>query len=168
MSQIQPSNEIGVEPMIDRALLAVLSRVESSDNQYAMRFEPAVFGRAPNFQLRSLVQKCNHCSQATAQMIYSTSWGQYQIMGFNIYTYFRGSIWEWMNEPDQQKITLCRFLDENGVIDYTLDTLMSNVERRMKFIRIYNGPGAMEDYWALMLKAALALGLSDVQPALKA
>jgi hypothetical protein len=44
------------------------------------------------------------CSRATAEMIYSTSWGLYQIMGFNLYGKLglELPIWQFLEAPEKQ------------------------------------------------------------------
>ena len=64
----------------------IIAYVESNNNQYAMRFEEAVyFSKNINTKIIQLIQEYNRCSKNTARMIYATSWGKYQIMGYSLY-----------------------------------------------------------------------------------
>lgn len=66
-------------------LASIVARVESAGNQWAMRFEPAVYDRPPFPPAWDACVKANRCSRATGKAILSMSWGLYQIMGFNLY-----------------------------------------------------------------------------------
>lgn len=76
-------------PNID--LFSLISQVETNHNSKAVRFEPATYSKLSVLRTDSqkliiaAIQKANACSWGTALMIYSTSWGTAQIMGFNLY-----------------------------------------------------------------------------------
>jgi hypothetical protein len=68
----------------------VIKTIESSNNQYAFRFEEKLYflHRASKTNLSKVLKRIrmiNQCSNDTALMICSTSWGLYQILGINIY-----------------------------------------------------------------------------------
>jgi hypothetical protein len=100
-------------------IIDVIKTVESSNNQYAFRFEEQLY-----FQHRSIksklskvlktVKMLNNCSDATALMIISTSWGFFQILGINVYGMcgYEKSIIDFLHSKDEQeKIfhTFCAF-----------------------------------------------------------
>lgn len=153
----------------DGDLRNVLSHVESSGNQYAMRFEDGLFKganyTAPPLSLDLIpVIKIHACSHATAAMIWYSSWGQWQFMGFNIYGKkpwqfgFDKPINVFMEHPEYQVACYEKYLDGNG-INYSLDEILASDEKRMRFIHLYNGPGDMNDYWFAMRRAIKTLGL---------
>ena len=72
---------------MDNKLLEAIAHIESNEWQYAIRFEPATYIRKMAFD-KIIIQdiiKYNKCSKETAFSIYSTSYGAWQLMGFNIY-----------------------------------------------------------------------------------
>lgn len=143
-------------------LAQVLSRVESSDNPYALRFEPAthqdvVQGRFS--QAVSRAQIANSCSLATAQIIAATSWGRYQIMGFNMYADpGRPSVGLFLGSPAEQTYELSKFL---GPLDHDPGEdaawIMSDVNKRQNFASRYNGTGNVASYATAMISAYRAL-----------
>jgi hypothetical protein len=69
----------------------VIKAVESSNNQYALRFEEKMYfhHKALKTKLSNVIKRVkmlNNCSLETALMIMSTSWGFYQILGVNLYS----------------------------------------------------------------------------------
>jgi len=73
-------------------IMKIIAYVESNYNPYAIRFEKNIFAslegskyRQKPVKILSLIQEINKCNNDTAKMIYSTSFGKYQIMGYNIY-----------------------------------------------------------------------------------
>lgn len=140
-------------------LARVIATVESGPFPYAMRFEPALWERPAIMPAQSIrpAQVANKCSAATAQMICATSWGLFQIMGFNLY----GSlgigiaIGPYLFDAEQQFNAFTRFVTLNGFdpanFDFSNDTLIH------AFARSYNGPGDVEAYAAKMKAAFAAL-----------
>jgi len=64
----------------------LISYVESNNNSFAIRFESELYKHAKSDpKILETIKSINVCSTATAKMIYCSSWGKYQIMGFNIY-----------------------------------------------------------------------------------
>src|SRR5579859_4402220 len=96
-------------PSYDPILARIVSETESSHSPLAVRFERKAFNNITNrgeiTPVLSRIMTYNHCSQDTARMIYSTSWGMYQEMGFNIYNAtfgFTGPIVSFANDVDAQ------------------------------------------------------------------
>lgn len=67
----------------------IIARIESADNSQAIRFEPAVYARIHTNlfadKIISNIRSIHHCTYETAAVIYSTSYGKYQIMGNALY-----------------------------------------------------------------------------------
>ena len=141
--------------MADLKLAQIIAAVESDNNPHAMRFEVATFQRAmdrPEIVLR--VAEQNHrCSHDTARIIYATSWGLYQIMGFNLYDpagyEFTGDIVSYLLDEEEQLLSLQAFLERKD-IDFTVQEIIDDPVRRSKFITAYNGPGDTDGYWQRM------------------
>ena len=69
----------------------LIAYVETCNNCKALRFEPATYAKLSITRsdsqklLIEKIQTANKCSWGTALMIYSSSFGATQIMGFNLY-----------------------------------------------------------------------------------
>jgi len=136
-------------------LARVIATVESGPFPYAMRFENSLWdhpAQMPSASIRPAMV-ANRCNAVTAQMICATSWGLFQIMGFNLY----GSlgltiaIGPFLFDTEQQFNAFNKFVRLNGFdaanFDFTDEAL---VER---FSRSYNGPGDVANYSQKMLRA---------------
>lgn len=122
----------------------LISEIESGQNQFALRFEPLVYARDDKeMEIISRIAGRNNCNLRTAAMIYSTSWGQYQIMGFNLYGGHLGANFEVMNvgeflsETELQNAFFNSFVIEKG-INYSLSELRDGANA-YKFGSLYNG-----------------------------
>ena len=109
----------------------IIAEVESNSFQYAIRFEPHIYiflKNRKNPQILKKIVELNKCSYETAKMIYSSSWGMYQIMGFNIYMkgYYK-SIGEFLASKDEQYNVLQEFLKQFW-IKYNCEALFSAIE----------------------------------------
>ena len=158
-------------------LAAVIRRVESSDGDAIMRFEPACYeavrtGMAGGYALHpheilDAIMTANRCSIPTAQAIFATSWGDYQAMGFTLYGDWCvapahvPSIREWLADQDLQDRAFAAWCKRHG-FDAT-DPLPSDPEI-LRFARIYNGPGAVDAYAARMKAAAVAITQARKDP----
>lgn len=141
-------------------LSEVIARVESGNNQYAVRFEPEVFERfsrdsAKFVSILGWIQRVHSCSQSTAMAIAATSWGKYQLMGENLWPHIEDSFWTYGAAPLLQDQTFGDFLIRRG-INYSLEEIMTDAVKRYHFISEYNGPGNIDAYWASIQKAAAA------------
>lgn len=127
----------------------VIGDIESSHNPAALRFEPLTYENAPhvNDALKS-IKECNLCSLDTARMIYSTSWGEFQIMGRNLYNPqvcgYRNNIARYLVQSNDQFITFDSFLFRMGLSiklkGSSPASLFSDPNLRIQFARLYNGP----------------------------
>jgi len=98
-------------------IIDVIKTIESSNNQYAFRFEEKLYflHRASKTNLSKVLKRVrmlNQCSNDTVLMICSTSWGLYQILGINIYGmcgYDKSIVNYLKSKDDQDKIfkTFC-------------------------------------------------------------
>jgi hypothetical protein len=99
-------------------IVEVIKTVESANNQYAFRFEEKLYflHRASKTNLSKILKRIkmlNQCSNETAIMICSTSWGLYQILGINIYGVcgYDNSIIDYLKKIDDQEKVFKVFCD---------------------------------------------------------
>ena len=123
-------------------LADLIAQVESNGNQYAVRFEPHFTPSDRNiFKMANLCK----CSNETARVLCSMSFGYYQIMGNNLISL------DLMITPFQfmaytgQEIYFNRYCIRNNC-EYTLDDVINDESKRLDFARKYNGPGNVEAY----------------------
>lgn len=146
---------------MDFHLARAVARIESASNPYALRFEPHILARynartslAPEVRAAKVANKC---SDATAEIICATSWGVYQIMGFNLY---RGLInfpvIEFCNRADRQFDAFAEFVKKAGQGAATGADLLADKGKRDAFAKAYNGPGNVPDYSTKLLAALRA------------
>ncbi len=152
------------------SLAAAVRRMESSDGAAVMRFERGCLaaleeGRGELYALRPeevlrQIAAANRCSPDTARMIFATSWGDYQDMGFEIYGELClppdpvPGIREWLADKELQDRAMARWCRLHGFD--SAGPLPGDAELA-RFARLYNGPGQVETYVALVKKAAAAL-----------
>jgi hypothetical protein len=134
------------------SLFDLIRSVESPRAHDVIRFEPLVYKRFENpayenqhAVIMSKIKRFNQCSDATARMIFSTSWGEAQIMGFNIYDIckFQSSIYLFLQDILQQQIAFNAFVSYRE-IRHRPEELADSAEKRARFARIYNGSTAYE------------------------
>jgi|SRR5579859_1709931 len=142
--------------MGDSSLASAVAQVESAGFPYAMRFEMGLFeaGYGAGKPEISVIMGAHKCNMVTARTIYCTSYGLFQIMGFNLYgpLGWTNAVAPFMFDPEQQLAMFNKFCSLNGVDPQTFDWSDAAVE---DFARKYNGPGNVADYSA-KLKAAYA------------
>ena len=138
--------------MIDPNLVHVIASIESNNRREAIRYERAVHQQVINGLYESSVNECRKwqpsCSLYTARMICSTSWGLYQIMGFNIYDtrfMFRKTLVEFLESTGEQTLLLEQFLNSKD-INYRVDAMLADAAMLERFVRLYNGPGNVPAY----------------------
>lgn len=134
-------------------LAEVIAKVESANNQYALRFEPMTYDRLASSNIgvvtpimREIMNK-NACSAHTSKMVYSTSFGLYQFMGFNLYDRLQigVSVGEFMANRLLQDRAFDKFVTLNK-INFTVVGLMASEDARLEFASRYNGPGNTKAY----------------------
>jgi hypothetical protein len=128
----------------------LISMVESSNNLYAVRFEPT---HVPASEFVSRMQAVCVCSPDTAKVLCQTSWGLYQIMGDELMA--KGlsiSPIAYCQQPVTQGHLFQQVLKEKGLDAITLDQLATDQDIRLQFAKAYNGPGNMFVYAARLLQ----------------
>ena len=149
-------------------LAAVISQVESGDNPYRLRFEPAIFARwatpnATELQIMGRIQQIHDCSRDTARMIAATSWGRYQILGENLYDFVCGlqtDVFSFVEDDEAQAACFEAFIRNRGVA-FTLEQIEADRTMREQFIATYNGPSDVDVYWGRMQAAIKALAATS-------
>lgn len=151
-------------------LYAVVAHVESGGGKSLYRFEPAVFSRykavddqAPASVIAEQIRACeerHHCSPDSARVILASSWGRYQIMGFNIWNLgYTNDVWAYQSDRAGQDETFRVFVGRIGITDDMLadaSWLLDDLRGRM-FATQYNGPGQPDTYLASLRNAYTAL-----------
>jgi hypothetical protein len=152
----------------------VIAQLESGYNVYAMRFEPNFYQRirarfddagdeSARNAMRLYVKIHGYTpSKDTMAAICATSWGMYQILGWNLFVYglIGVPLPEWQKNPVIQDSSFDAFLARNG-FDGWGDrpyNQISDSEKR-QFARMYNGPGNVVGYVAAMDRAYRALSV---------
>jgi hypothetical protein len=130
-------------------LFDIISEIETAKNQYGIRFEPTVFARFQNeayerreniSQILRRIVHANLCTLDTAKVIFSSSFGSVQAMGFNVYGFnYLLSIGEFLGSVLDQMKSFNDFLTHNGLKEITPDMLATQVVLREKFALRYNG-----------------------------
>lgn len=147
--------------MGDERVAKVSAYIESGNKSSAMRFERTVYARTVNGPTNGTVINIlarNQCSRDTSLVLYSMSFGAYQIMGFNLYgkdLNYQNTIAEFLNNPSDQLSIYFKFLDWKD-INYTLDELKNEPVKMDTFALKYNGSTA---YAAKVAKAITDLGM---------
>ena len=126
-------------------LCRIISTIESAGNNWAMRFEPAVYQRMQDGAFEwevARTKRANKCSLNTAQMIAATSWGQFQIMGFNLYGFlaYENTAGYFLTDETAQRQTFQDFITHKGIA-FT-PAQLADKETREKFALRYNGSKA--------------------------
>lgn len=134
----------------DIQLSDVIAWIESRGNPHALRFEPSVYSRLTNGAMTpahaAIVKRIvsiHNCSIPTAQVIYSTSYGLYQLMGFNLYAD------DSVNSTDLDVVSFCANTKEQTrvfnafvsreTINVTPKQMAENANVRGMFADFYNG-----------------------------
>lgn len=155
--------------MENLTLSELIRRIESRDTTSAVRFEPSTYNKFavvnPNIskaakEIWDRIALVNKCSRATAAMIYSSSWGAHQIMGFNLYADdFPMPVGEYLVSQSAQEGRFLAFVKRNGLQDFTPEILAKSHEMRLKFAMKYNGSIAYEQP---MLAALAHFGIPTI------
>lgn len=146
-------------------LADIIKHIESSGDPNAMRFEPGcysalqegnghLYALQPD-QILTTIGRVNHCSPATAEMIFSTSWGLYQDMGFELYGELcvdnPPTILAWLSSEMMQDAAVAKWCATHG---FNAAGPLPDDSECARFARLYNGPGAVADYVTKMKAAA--------------
>jgi len=126
-----------------KSLADVIGEIESSNNPSAIRFEPSVYAGGKNESVIQAIMAANDCDRDTACVLYACSFGEFQIMGFNLWgeTNLLGStctLAHYLIDQDLQADTFDHFLILNN-IDWSLSQLLADPEKLDRFAAVYNG-----------------------------
>lgn len=144
----------------------IISRIESSGDQYAQRFERLHLG-VSSPALLAVIMAANKCSQGTADVYAAMSHGLFQLMGFRLYgdqtrdkrnVGYRGRLIDYLMDADLQRKMFAQYC-RAAAIDFTPSDLAGNAALREKFALEYNGPADVADYADRIRAACIALGL---------
>lgn len=124
------------------SLFDIIAWIESKNNPHAMRFEPGVYAGFTSKRTSNAWRNArafNACSDGTADMIFSTSFGATQIMGFNLYDgLYAGDVVKFMDDPIAQAVAFDSFCAQKQ-IKCTVDDIAGFPVLRAHFAKIYNG-----------------------------
>lgn len=158
-------------------LFNLIAWVETRGNFKSFRFEPATYAKLLLFRTDSqklIIQKivdCNGgasgCSWHTALIIYSSSWGAVQIMGFNLYgpvCNYMGNVSDFLQNVSvksdgatvvfsNQETAFNRFILSLKLDGATPENLASHAALRRAFALEYNGS---PDYMSCISEALTA------------
>lgn len=141
----------------------VIGFVESGNAPTALRFEPRVYARDKNPLTLSRVCRANNCSIATAEVLYSFSFGEFQIMGFELYGPTIGyaqPIANYISGFGDQLSTFNQFLTADKLDGLRAIDLL-NPRTRANFAQLYNGPDNVDQYSARILSALNHFGVTQ-------
>ncbi len=122
----------------------IIKQIESSNNKLAVRFEPHFYQRLKEqeFNDRAIqrIKELHKCNTDTAYMIASTSWGYFQIMGYNLYFYglTDKTVFEFLFDEIEQEQAFEKFTQLKK-INFSIEDLKSDPEKIRKFAKYYNG-----------------------------
>lgn len=150
-------------------LFDIIAWVESKNNPHAMRFEPTVYEHVeggtfisdPADKIIANIKTIHNCSQGTACMIYSTSWGATQVMGFNLYAgLYNGTVVDFMADTIAQIGVFNAFCANKRIVCLPSD-LATTPMLRSHFATVYNGDAVA--YSAQIVYALLHFGFQVTQ-----
>lgn len=141
-------------------LADVIRAIESGGNARAMRFEPLAFKDWPFSDTMQIIKAKHKCDVDTARMIATTSWGEFQILGENVFS--RAMVGYSVNPPDlfayigdggMQERSFASFIKIH-LIDYTLQDILADPVKMRTWVSRWNGPGNIDAYSALIRQHA--------------
>lgn len=149
------------------SLADLVAYIESRGSNSAIRFEPDTYNKFTNGApipkeasvILARIRTANNCSIHTAAMIYSSSWGKFQLMGFNVYAdvdYSR-PVGEFLCCQTDQNARFAAFLKRNGLFNYNPAMLAQDQAQRSHFAMAYNGS---IDYANAIIGALKYFGIS--------
>lgn len=143
MTDVQTAIPAPVLPLHD-----LIAWGETNANCKLFRFEPGVYGKISQVrsdsqkELITAIQLHNAISWGSALMVYSTSWGDAQLMGFNLYgpkCSYQKSVVDFLCSLDDQREMFAKFVEGDSVLNVTVAELASLPSLRLEFARHYNG-----------------------------
>ena len=126
-----------------KQLKDIIKLIESSNNPKAVRFEPLFYENLKtktNDHAILKIKEIHKCSYYTALMIASTSWGLFQIMGYNLYFYSltEKTVFDFLFDEEEQEKAFEKFIQIKK-INFTVEELLEDENKIKKFARLYNG-----------------------------
>lgn len=121
---------------------------ETNANCKLFRFEPGIYSKISQVRddsqklIIATIQLHNAISWGSALMVYSTSWGDAQLMGFNLYgpkCSYEKSVIDFLCSLDDQREMFAKFIEGDPVMNVTVAELASLPSYRLAFARHYNG-----------------------------
>lgn len=133
----------------------IIARIESRGNYSAIRFERRVFNAITNAggnKITDRIRSIHSCSQDTAKVLYSMSFGAYQIMGFNIWGILEYShkYIDFINDKSAQNNCFQSFLLQKAIA-FSPEEMARDPDKALKFAIRYNG----SPNYATLIKNAL-------------
>jgi len=139
----------------------IIGAVETANNPKRIRFEPVTYAglqvaehlTPAKIAIINNISKFCNCSHYTAEMIYSTSWGEFQAMGFNIYGdgAYKMSPYDFQADTGAQQREFKRYCVQHK-IDFTVQDLANSPDKRHAFALAYNGASSYADSIVEQLK----------------
>lgn len=139
--------------VVDPKLSYIVSQVESAGFAGALRFEPSVYGTIKGLtndsnpptkgtELVQVVARVNRCTIETAEVLYSTSFGLYQLMGYNLYRLgLHMPVSEFLSGTHGrmlQDALFAIFLSDRN-INFKWNEMASDPDKLNRFAEHYNG-----------------------------
>lgn len=140
----------------DVTLCTIIGWIESRNDVHALRFELTVYehvNETIDRDLLNIIKTINKCTFETAKIIFSMSFGAYQIMGFNLYDPALCEcivpIASYLNNAVLQDTTFNRYVYKRNIAYAPVQLL--NKDNAIQFARVYNG----SESYAQNIKSAL-------------
>ena len=129
-------------------LSQLIAQVESSGNPVAVRFEPHY---RCDVESALKMKKLAACDFDTADVLCACSWGLFQIMGDNLIALgLKTSPIEYCGDKIAQLDMFNAYCVQNRC-DYTIDEIITDINKRKDFAEKYNGPDAVNSYAQALL-----------------
>lgn len=149
----------------------IVAQVESGGFSHAYRFEPVLYQHRDEMPRQIIldIMRIHHCNQLSAAVIYSSSYGLYQIMGMNLYgpLEYKGTIFDYCMSEDDQNAAFEQFtrVIRTSTKEASWDgSQFTDNDAFQRFARFYNGPGNVAQYMGRMQDAANALIKQSAAP----
>ena len=126
----------------------LISEIESSHRPVAIRFEPHVYSRTGDGRYAEAVEAARDVhgiSFDTARMVVSTSWGFYQIMGFNLWAprnvgglEYKATYFDFLDDVEVQNNCFKMFCEDRKIY-FSIEQMAKEKSVRELFAKKYNG-----------------------------
>lgn len=142
------TEQLSAVPASSLPLHDLIAWGETTANCKLFRFEPGIYSKISTVRddsqklIIAAIQLANAISWGSALMVYSTSWGDAQLMGFNLYgpkCSYRKSVVDFLCSLDDQREMFAKFIEDDSVMNVTVSELASLPTLRREFAMHYNG-----------------------------